>query len=143
LAQPPPLPLYRRQMIKDIPSRASSSIPDFFVYARTPTSPGALSLWAALRLYAVTHADTMSAMFFLETAQGSATGDNMHSVKNRFLDAHQEYDAGFVPAQLDLHYAARDLVVVGACILTEHSSLRRVRLSGQRLETRLAKRQES
>jgi len=30
----------------------------------------------------------------------------MHSVKNRFLMRIKNMDAGFVPAQLDLHYGA-------------------------------------
>jgi GT2 family glycosyltransferase len=114
--------LYRRSMIEDISIEGDFFDPDFFVYREDADVAWRAMLmgWrciytpaaTAYHVRTVTPGNRRSAPAFI----------NMHSVKNRFLMRIKNSTAG-VYRRHWLPMTLRDLVVVGACLFWEPSSL--------------------
>jgi GT2 family glycosyltransferase len=114
--------LYRRQMIDDVAIGGEFFDPDFFAYREDADVAWRAQLMGWRCIY------TPAAVGW--HVRSAPPGDrrtisatiNMHSVKNRFLMRIKNSTSGLYRECL-LPMAARDLVVVGGCLLTEPRSL--------------------
>ncbi len=114
--------LYRREMIEDISERGEFFDPDFFAYREDADVAWRAQLLGWRCIY------TPGAVgYHVRTAapgnrRALPAAINMHSVKNRFLMRIKNTTPG-VWRRCWLPTTARDLVVVGACLLCEQTSL--------------------
>jgi GT2 family glycosyltransferase len=119
--------LYRRKMIEDISLGGHFFDPDFFAYRED-----ADVAWRAQLLgWRCIYAPAAEAWHVRTVVPGSrrdvAPLINLHSVKNRFLMRIKNATAGLY-RHCWLPMTARDLVVIGGCLLTEPASLPAFRL---------------
>jgi GT2 family glycosyltransferase len=115
--------LYRRQMIQDVSIVNEFFDPDFFVY-REDADVAWRSQLMGWRCMYTPHARGYHVRNVLPGNRRALPPEiNMHSVKNRFLMRMKNMTPDLYRRNW-LSITARDLVVLGACILHEHSSLR-------------------
>ncbi len=131
--------LYRREMIDDISVQGEFFDSDFFVYREDADVAWRAQLYGWKTLY-TPHARGYHVRSVLPgNRRALPAAINMHSVKNRFLMRVKNmtfdlYWRNFFPITF------RDLVVVGACILSEHSSLKAFWMLAKKWKSVMAKR---
>jgi GT2 family glycosyltransferase len=115
--------LFRRAMIEDVQVEGSFFDPDFFIYREDADVAWRSQLlgWRCIYTPAATawHVRTVTP----ENRRSLPAVVNMHSVKNRFLMRIKNTTAG-VGRRCWLSMTARDVVVLGASVLWEPSSLK-------------------
>src|SRR5690348_17522901 len=115
--------LYRRQMIEDIAIGEEFFDPDFFVYREDADVAWRAQLMGWRCIY-TPHARGYHVRNVLPgNRRALPPVINMHSVKNRFLMRMKNMTADLYRRNW-LSITGRDLVVVGACLLHEHTSLK-------------------
>jgi len=115
--------LYRREMIDDISVNGEFFDHDFFVYREDADVAWRAQLAGWTCLY-TPHALGYHVRNVLPGNRRALPADiNMHSVKNRFLMRIKNI-SGAMYGKFFLSILWRDLIVVGCCLLWEHSSLR-------------------
>ena len=115
--------LYRRQMIDDISIGEEFFDPDFFVYREDADVAWRAQLLGWKCIY-TPHARGYHVRKVLPgNRRALPPGINMHSVKNRFLMRLKNM-TGDLYKRNWLSITARDLVVFGACLVREQSSLK-------------------
>ncbi len=114
--------LYRREMIEDISDRGEFFDPDFFAYREDADVAWRAQLlgWRCIYTPAAVGYHVRTAV--PENRRALPAAINMHSVKNRFLMRIKNTTPG-VWRRCWLPMIARDVVVVGACLLCEQTSL--------------------
>lgn len=115
--------LYRREMIEDIAVSGEFFDVDFFVYREDADVAWRAQLMGWKCLYAP-YAKGYHVRKALPGNRRALPAEiNMHSVKNRFLLRMKNITPDLYRRNF-LSITARDLVVVGCCLLWEHTSLR-------------------
>jgi GT2 family glycosyltransferase len=115
--------LYRRRMIEDIAIGDEFFDPDFFVYREDADVAWRAQLMGWRCIY-TPHARGYHVRNVLPgNRRALPPVINMHSVKNRFL-MRMKNMTGHLYLRNWVSITARDLVVIGACIVRERSSLR-------------------
>ena len=115
--------LYRRSMIEDIAIQGEFFDPDFFVYREDADVAWRAQLLGWRCIY-TPHARGYHVRNVLPGNRRALPPEiNMHSVKNRFLMRIKNITADVYRKNF-WSITARDIVVVGACLLHEHTSLR-------------------
>ena len=115
--------LYRRAMIDDVSIGGEFFDPDFFVYREDADVAWRAQLMGWRCLY-TPYARGYHVRAVLPGNRRALPREiNMHSVKNRFLMRIKNM-TGDLYSRYWLSITARDLVVVGCCMLYEHYSLR-------------------
>ncbi|MEO8025077.1 MAG: glycosyltransferase family 2 protein [Bryobacteraceae bacterium] len=133
--------LYRRTMIDDISMEGDFFDPDFFVYREDADVAWRAQLLGWRCLY-TPHARGYHVRNVLPGNRRALPPDiNMHSVKNRFLMRVKNI-SGHLYWRNFLSITSRDAVVLGACLLHEHSSLKAFWYLAANLPRVLAKRRE-
>jgi GT2 family glycosyltransferase len=114
--------LYRRRMIDDVSIEGEFFDPDFFAYREDADVAWRAQLlgWRCIYTPAAVGWHVRSAP--PRDRRSISALINMHSVKNRFLMRVKNSTSGLYRHCL-LPMAARDLVVLGGCLLIEHRSL--------------------
>lgn len=131
--------LYRREMIEDISPEGEFFDEDFFVYREDADVSWRAQLLGWKCRY-VPEARGYHARTALPENRASLPPEiNMHSVKNRFLMRIKNITAGLY-LRYFLPITARDLCVLGYCLLVERSSLEAFRLVARNWRRALAKR---
>jgi len=115
--------LYRREMIDDIAIGGEFFDSDFFVYREDADVAWRAQLMGWRCLYAPYARGYHVRNVLPGNRRALPPEINMHSVKNRFLMRMKNMTPDLYRRNW-LSITARDLVVLGACILHEHSSLR-------------------
>jgi len=115
--------LYRREMIDDVALDGEFFDPDFFAYREDADVAWRAQLlgWRCLYTPAARGYHVRKALPGNRRALPAIV--NMHSVKNRFLMRIKNMTASLY-ARNFFSITARDLVVVGCCLVREHYSLR-------------------
>ena len=115
--------LYRRKMIEDISFDGEFFDSDFFVYREDAD----VAWRAQLRRWSCIYAPLARGYHVRNVLPGNRRAlppeINMHSVKNRFL-MRMKNISGDLYRRNWLSITTRDLVVVGCCLLWEHTSLK-------------------
>lgn len=133
--------LYRRKMIADISIQGEFFDADFFVYREDADVAWRAQLLGWRCLY-TPQACGYHVRNVLPGKRHALPPDiNMHSVKNRFLMRIKNITPGLYRRSL-VWITARDLVVIGACLLREHSSLKAFGFVLRNWKRTLAKRRE-
>src|SRR6266481_4810893 len=133
--------LYRRQMIEDVSMDGEFFDPDFFVY-REDADVAWRSQLLGWRCIYTPHARGYHVRNVLPgNRRALPPVINMHSVKNRFL-MRMKNITGDLYRRNWASITARDLVVLGACMLREQSSLRAFWYVAKNWKRVLAKRRE-
>ena len=133
--------LYRRQMIEDISILNEFFDPDFFVYREDADVAWRAQLMGWRCIY-TPHARGYHVRNVLPGNRRALPPEiNMHSVKNRFLMRIKNMTPDLYRRNW-LSITARDMVVFGACLLHEHSSLRAFWYLAKNWKRVVAKRQE-
>lgn len=115
--------LYRREMIEDVSINGEFFDPDFFVYREDADVAWRAQLLGWRCIY-TPHARGYHVRKVLPgNRRALPPVINMHSVKNRFLMRIKNM-TGNLYLRNFFSITARDLVVVGCCLLREHSSLK-------------------
>ena len=115
--------LYRRKMIEDISIQGEFFDPDFFVYREDADVAWRAQLMGWRCIY-TPHARGYHVRNVLPGNRRALPAEiNMHSVKNRFLMRIKNITPDLYRRNW-FSITWRDVVVVGACLLHEHSSLR-------------------
>ncbi len=115
--------LYRRKMIEDVSLAGEFFDSAFFAYREDADAAWRAQLLGWKCLY-TPFAIAYHVRSVLPSNRGSVMPLlNMHSVKNRFLMRIKNVTLGLYVRHF-FEISFRDLVVVGACLLREHSSLR-------------------
>src|SRR2546423_13202315 len=115
--------LYRRQMIEDISIDDEFFDSDFFVYREDADVAWRAQLLGWRCIY-TPHARGYHVRNVLPGNRRALPAEiNMHSVKNRFLMRIKNMTPDLYRKNW-LSITARDLVVLSACVLREHSSLK-------------------
>jgi GT2 family glycosyltransferase len=115
--------LYRRQMIEDIAIDGEFFDPDFFVYREDADVAWRAQLMAWRCIYTPLARGYHVRNVLPGNRRALPPEINMHSVKNRFLMRIKNMTPDLYRRNW-LSITTRDLVVVSACLLREHSSLR-------------------
>ncbi|HLH43440.1 MAG TPA: glycosyltransferase family 2 protein [Bryobacteraceae bacterium] len=115
--------LYRRSMIEDISIQGEFFDPDFFVYREDADVAWRAQLMGWRCIYTPMARGYHVRNVLPGNRRALPPVINMHSVKNRFLLRIKNM-TGSLYRQNWLSITGRDLVVVGACLLHEHTSLR-------------------
>jgi GT2 family glycosyltransferase len=115
--------LYRRSMIEDISIQGEFFDPDFFVYREDADVAWRAQLMGWRCIYTPMARGYHVRNVLPGNRRALPAVINMHSVKNRFLLRIKNMTPD-VYRRNWLSITGRDLLVVGACILHEHSSLR-------------------
>jgi len=133
--------LYRRQMIEDVSMDGEFFDPDFFVYREDADVAWRSQLLGWRSIY-TPHARGYHVRNVLPgNRRALPPVINMHSVKNRFL-MRMKNMTGDLYRRNWASITARDLVVLGACILREQSSLQAFWYVAKNWKRVLAKRRE-
>ena len=115
--------LYRREMIEDISIDGEFFDPDFFVYREDADVAWRAQLFGWRCIY-TPHARGYHVRNVLPgNRRALPPAINMHSVKNRYLMRIKNITGG-VYRRNWLSITARDILVLGCCLLREHSSLK-------------------
>ena len=104
-------------------SRPVTSTPTSFSIARTPTSPGGCRKLGWKCLYVPAAVACAPPAQPPERRRRMSALANLHSVKNRFLLRINNQTGGAVRSRRCVPTLARDLVVLGACLTVERTSL--------------------
>jgi GT2 family glycosyltransferase len=115
--------LYRREMIEDVSVQGEFFDPDFFVYREDADVAWRAQLLGWKCVYTPNSRGYHVRNVLPGNRRALPPEINMHSVKNRFLMRLKNM-TGDLYRRNWLSVTARDLVVVGCCILREHSSLK-------------------
>jgi GT2 family glycosyltransferase len=115
--------LYRRQMIDDISILGEFFDPDFFVYREDADVAWRAQLMAWRCIYTPIARGYHVRNVLPGNRRALPPEINMHSVKNRFLLRIKNMTPDLYRRNW-LSITTRDLIVVGACLVREHSSLR-------------------
>jgi GT2 family glycosyltransferase len=115
--------LYRRAMIEDISIQGEFFDPDFFVYREDADVAWRAQLMGWRCIYTPTARGYHVRNVLPGNRRALPPVINMHSVKNRFLLRIKNMTPHLYRRNW-LSITGRDLVVVGACLLHEHTSLR-------------------
>jgi len=115
--------LYRRAMIDDISIRGEFFDPDFFVYREDADVAWRAQLMGWRCIYTPMARGYHVRNVLPGNRRALPPVINMHSVKNRFLLRIKNMTPHLYRRNW-LSITGRDLVVVGACLLHEHTSLR-------------------
>lgn len=131
--------LYRREMIDDISIEGEFFDSDFFVYREDADVAWRAQLYGWKTLY-TPHARGYHVRSVLPgNRRALPAAINMHSVKNRFLMRVKNMTFDLYVRNF-FQITFRDLIVVGACLLREHSSLKAFWLLAKKWKSVLAKR---
>jgi GT2 family glycosyltransferase len=133
--------LYRRQMIEDISIYGEFFDSDFFVYREDADVAWRAQLMGWRCLYSPSACGYHVRSVLPGKRRALPPMINMHSVKNRFLMRIKN----MTPHLYLRNWAAitgRDLVIIGACLLHEHSSLKAFGFVLRNLKRVMAKRRE-
>ncbi len=131
--------LYRRTMILDVSIMGEFFDEDFFAYREDADVAWRAQLLGWRCLYTPT-AVAYHVRSVLPSNRGSlAPIINMHSVKNRFL-MRIKNATPLIYRRFWFRFVMRDLLVIGACLVREHSSLRAFTLLAQNWRRTMAKR---
>ena len=122
--------LYRRQMIDDISIDGEFFDPDFFVYREDADVAWRAQLMGWRCLYTPLARGYHVRNVLPGNRRALPPEINMHSVKNRFLMRIKNMTPDLYRRNW-FSITARDLVVLGACLLREHTSLQGVLVSGR------------
>jgi GT2 family glycosyltransferase len=115
--------LYRRAMIEDVRIGGEFFDPDFFVYREDADVAWRAQLMGWRCLYTPLARGYHVRNVLPGNRRALPPVINMHSVKNRFLMRIKNMTSDLYRRNW-LSITARDLVVIGACVLHEHASLR-------------------
>ncbi len=115
--------LYRRQMIEDISILGEFFDPDFFVYREDADVAWRAQLMGWRCVYTPLARGYHVRNVLPGNRRALPAVINMHSVKNRFLMRIKNMTPDLYRRNW-LSITGRDLVVLGACLLHEHSSLK-------------------
>ncbi len=115
--------LYRRKMIEDVSIGGDFFDPDFFVYREDADVAWRAQLMGWRCIYTPRARGYHVRKVLPGNRQALPAEINMHSVKNRFLMRIKNM-TGDLYRRNWLSITTRDLMVVGWCLLREHSSLR-------------------
>jgi GT2 family glycosyltransferase len=115
--------LYRRAMIDDISVQGEFFDPDFFVYREDADVAWRAQLMGWRCIYTPLARGYHVRNVLPGNRRALPTVINMHSVKNRFLLRIKNMTPHLYRRNW-LSITGRDLVVIGACLLHEHTSLR-------------------
>jgi GT2 family glycosyltransferase len=115
--------LYRRKMIEDVSIMGHFFDPDFFVYREDADVAWRAQLLGWRCLYTPQARGYHVRNVLPGNRRALPAAINMHSVKNRFLMRIKNITPA-VYRRNALSILSRDLVVLGACLLHEHSSLK-------------------
>jgi GT2 family glycosyltransferase len=133
--------LYRREMIDDISLDGEFFDSDFFVYREDADVAWRAQLLGWKCIY-VPYARGYHVRKVLPGNRGALPPEiNMHSVKNRFLMRIKNMTPDLYRRNW-VSITSRDLVVICACVVREHSSLRAFWFLAKHLKSVLAKRKE-
>src|SRR5277367_5227719 len=115
--------LYRRQMIDDISIAGEFFDPDFFVYREDADVAWRAQLMGWRCIYTPLARGYHVRNVLPGNRRALPPEINMHSVKNRFLMRMKNMTPDLYRRNW-LSITGRDLLVIGACLLHEHSSLK-------------------
>jgi GT2 family glycosyltransferase len=133
--------LYRRKMIDDIAIDGEFFDPDFFVYREDADVAWRAQLLGWRCIY-TPHARGYHVRTVLPGNRHALPPEiNMHSVKNRFLMRIKNITPDVYRRNL-FSITARDIVVLGCCLLREHSSLKAFWYLGRNWSRTFAKRRQ-
>src|ERR1700758_2176699 len=133
--------LYRRQMIEDIQIGGEFFDPDFFVYREDADVAWRAQLMGWRCIYTPMARGYHVRNVLPGTRRALPAVINMHSVKNRFLMRIKNI-TGDLYWRNWLSITGRDLLVIGACVLHEHSSLKAFSFVLRNWKRVMAKRRE-
>jgi GT2 family glycosyltransferase len=133
--------LYRREMIDDISIHGEFFDSDFFVYREDADVAWRAQLMAWRCLYTPLACGYHVRSVLPGIRRALPPEINMHSVKNRFLMRIKNITPGLYRRNW-LSITGRDLVVMAACLLREHSSLKAFGFVLRNWKRTQAKRQE-
>jgi len=133
--------LYRRAMIEDISIQGEFFDPDFFVYREDADVAWRAQLMGWRCIYTPMARGYHVRNVLPGNRRALPAVINMHSVKNRFLLRIKNMTPHLYRRNW-LSITGRDLVVVGACLLHEHTSLRAFAYLARNWKRVWAKRQE-
>jgi len=133
--------LYRRGMIEDISILGEFFDPDFFVYREDADVAWRAQLMGWRCLYTPLARGYHVRNVLPGNRRALPPEINMHSVKNRFLMRLKNMTPDLYRRNW-LSITTRDLVVVGACLVHEHSSLKAFLFLGRNWKRIKAKRDE-
>jgi len=133
--------LYRRAMIEDISIQGEFFDPDFFVYREDADVAWRAQLMGWRCIYTPMARGYHVRNVLPGNRRALPAVINMHSVKNRFLLRIKNMTPNLYRRNW-LSITGRDLVVVGACLLHEHTSLRAFAYLARNWKRVWAKRQE-
>lgn len=132
---------YRRKMIEDIAIRGEFFDPDFFVYREDADVAWRAQLMGWRCLYTPLARGYHVRNVLPGNRRALPPEINMHSVKNRFLMRIKNMTPDLYRRNW-FSITARDIVVVGACLLREQTSLKAFWYLARNWRRVLAKRQE-
>jgi GT2 family glycosyltransferase len=115
--------LYRREMVEDISVQGEFFDADFFVYREDADVAWRAQLFGWKCLYVPYAKGYHVRAAFPGNRRALAPEINMHSVKNRFL-LRMKNITGDLYRRHFFSITARDIVVVAACLIREHYSLK-------------------
>ncbi|HML16263.1 MAG TPA: glycosyltransferase family 2 protein [Bryobacteraceae bacterium] len=133
--------LYRRQMIEDIAIQGEFFDPDFFVYREDADVAWRAQLMGWRCIYTPMARGYHVRNVLPGNRRALPPVINMHSVKNRFLMRIKNM-TGDLYRRNWFSITARDLVVFGACLVREHTSLKAFWYLARNWRRVVAKRQE-
>jgi GT2 family glycosyltransferase len=133
--------LYRREMIDDISILGEFFDPDFFVYREDADVAWRAQLMSWRCLYTPLARGYHVRAVLPGNRRALPPEINMHSVKNRFLMRIKNMTPDLYRRNW-VSITSRDLVVICACLVREHSSLRAFWFLAKHLKSVLAKRKE-
>ena len=133
--------LYRRQMIEDISISGEFFDPDFFVYREDADVAWRSQLMGWRCIYTPLARGYHVRNVLPGNRRALPPEINMHSVKNRFLMRIKNMTPDLYRRNW-LSITARDLTVIGACLVREHSSLKAFWYMARNWRRVLAKRHE-
>jgi len=133
--------LYRRTMIEDISIQGEFFDPDFFVYREDADVAWRAQLMGWRCLYTPMARGYHVRNVLPGNRRALPPVINMHSVKNRFLMRIKNMTPDLYRRNW-LSITVRDVVVIGACLLHEHSSLKAFLYLARNWKRVIAKRHE-
>jgi GT2 family glycosyltransferase len=133
--------LYRREMIDDISILGEFFDPDFFVYREDADVAWRAQLMSWRCLYTPLARGYHVRAVLPGNRRALPPEINMHSVKNRFLMRIKNMTPDLYRRNW-VSITSRDLVVICACLVREHSSLRAFWFLAKHMKSVLAKRKE-
>ena len=133
--------LYRRKMIEDISISEEFFDPDFFVYREDADVAWRAQLFGWRCIYTPNARGYHVRNVLPGNRRALPPEINMHSVKNRFLMRIKNITGDLYRSNW-FSITARDAMVVGSCLLWEHSSLKAFWYLAQNWRRVVAKRQE-